>query len=238
MMSLWVWYYPRPAPITFPKILLNPLSPNMYVVMLHISNFLPRPLTTLIFGWPLSPGKVTSFLDSSLYLIFTLTDSGVHLVHLNGVCRFPFWIPWWIIGGAIFNQTMWKSSCHKLCTWMVSLLHGSSDGTSSLLILKISCHTLCNWMASLECDSLHDSSPGVEKLLSYLVHFNGCFLHGSSYHLFKSLDHEKLLPQFMHLNGFSPLWFLSWIVMWKSSWYFHGFFPSFLPSYVERLRIA
>ena len=88
-------------------------------------------------------------------------------------------------------------------------------------------------MAYLQCDS-----PDVEKLLSYLVHFNGCFLHGSSDHLFKSLDHEKLLPQFMHLNGFSPLWFLSWIVMWKSSWYFHGFFPSFLPSYVERLRIA
>ena len=44
-------------------------------------------------------------------------------------------------------------------------------------------------MADLQCDSLHD----VEKLLSHLVYFNGCFLHGSSDHLFKSHDHEKLL---------------------------------------------
>ena len=78
-------------------------------------------------------------------------------------------------------------------------------------------------MAYLQCDS-----PDVEKLLSYLVHFNGCFLHGSSDHLFKSLDHEKLLPHFMHLNCFSPLSFLSWIVMWKSSWDFNGFFPSWI----------
>ena len=124
---------------------------------------------------------------------------------------------------------MWKSSSHKLCTWIVSLLHGSSDGTSSLLImrsschtsctwivslhchsfheswcgktpetsmvfpfmdplmvlfciliLRSSCHTSCNWMAPLLCDSLHESSPDVEKLLSLLLHFNGCFLPGSS----------------------------------------------------------
>ena len=181
--------------IFFPKILLNPLSPNMYVVMLHISNFLPRPLTTLIFGWPLSPGKVTSFLDSSLYLIFTLTDSGVHLVHLNGVSSFPFWILWWIIGVAIFNQTMWKSSCYKLCNWMVSLLHGSSDGTSSLLIMRSSCHTSCTWIASLHCHSFHE--------LQWL--FSSWIL----WWYFKSLDHEKLLPRLMHLNDFSPLWFLS-----------------------------
>ena len=54
-------------------------------------------------------------------------------------------------------------------------------------ILRSSCNTLCNWMAYLQCDSLHDSSPDVEKLLSYLVHFNGCFLHGSSDHLLSLL---------------------------------------------------
>ena len=158
--------------------------------------------------------------------MFTLTDPGEHLVH-NGVCRFPFWILWWIIGGAILNQTMGKSSCHKLCTWMVSLLHGSSNGTSSLLILKISCHTLCNWMASLQCDSLHQSSPDVEKLLSHLLHFNGCFLQGSSDSISSLLimkischtlsnwmislqcdslhesspDVEKLLSHLVHSNG-------------------------------------
>ena len=142
-----------------------------------------------------------------------------------------------------------KISCHTLCNWMASLhcnsLHelwcGKTPETSlvasfmdplmvllSISILRSSCNTLCNWMAYLQCDSLHDSSPDVEKLLSYLVHFNGCFLHGSSDHLFKSLDHEKLLPHFMHLNGFSPLWFLSWIMMWKSSWDFNGFFPSWI----------
>ena len=94
----------------------------------------------------------------------------------------------------------------------------------SISILRSSCNTLCNWMAYLQCDSLHDSSPDVEKLLSYLVHFNGCFLHGSSDHLLKSLDHEKLLPHFMHLNCFSPLWFISWIVLWKIICDFNGCF--------------
>jgi hypothetical protein len=84
---------------------------------------------------------------------------------------------------------------------------------------------LCNWMASLQCDSLYESSPDVEKLLSHLVHFNGCILHGSSggTSIVNSLDNEKLLPHFMHLNCFSPVSFLSWIVMWKTSWDFNGF---------------
>ena len=90
--------------------------------------------------------------------------------------------------------------------------------------MRRSCHTSCTWIASLHCHSFHE--------LQWL--FSSWIL----WWYFKSLDHEKLLPHLMHLNGFSPLWFLSWIVMWKSSWYFHGFFPSFLPSYVERLRIA
>ena len=136
---------------------------------------------------------------------------------------FPFMDPLKVL----FCILIQRSSCHTLCNWMAPilcdslhesspdvekllslLLHfngcflpGSSDGTSSLLIMKISCHTLCNWMAYLQCDSLHDSSPDVEKLLSYLVHFNGCFLH--------VLDPEKLLPHFMQLNGFSQVWFPS-----------------------------
>ena len=98
---------------------------------------------------------------------------------------------------------------------MVSSFHGffsSSDSPSSLLILRRSCHTLFNWMASLQYDSLHESSPHVKKLLSHLVHFNGCFLHGSS-DISLSLF-EKILPHLMHLYGFSPVWFLSWIVTW------------------------
>ena len=93
----------------------------------------------------------------------------------------------------------------------------------SILILRCSCHTLCNWMASLQCDSLHESSPDVEKLLSHLVHFHGFFPSLILWWYFKSLDHEKLLPHLMHLNCFSPVSFLSWIVMWKTSWDFNGF---------------
>ena len=44
--------------------------------------------------------------------------------------------------------------------------------------------------------------------------FIGCFLHGSSDGTFKYFNPEKLLPHFMQLNGFSPVWFLSWIVTW------------------------
>ena len=40
-------------PHTFPKKFADSPLPQ-YVVMLHFSNFLPRPLTTSIFGWPLS----------------------------------------------------------------------------------------------------------------------------------------------------------------------------------------
>ena len=56
---------------------------------------------------------------------------------------------------------------------------------------------------------------------SHLVHFNGCSRHGSSggTSVFKSLDHEKLLPHFMHLNGMNHdveellrlQWFLSFM---------------------------
>ena len=110
---------------------------------------------------------------------------------------------------------MCKSSCNIWYTAMVSSFHGffsSSDSPSSLLILRRSCHTLFNWMASLQYDSLHESSPQVKKLLSHLVHFNGCFLHGSS-DISLSLF-EKILPHLMHLYGFSPVWFLSWILTW------------------------
>ena len=131
--------------------------------MLHFCNFLLRPLTMSIFWLTPLPLPWEGDIISGHILIWSI----IYMVHLNGVSRFPIW---WIFGVAIFNLTMWKSSCHKLCTWMVSLLHGSSNGTSSFLILKIPCHTLCNWMASLDCNSLHESSPDVEKLLSHLVH--------------------------------------------------------------------
>ena len=110
---------------------------------------------------------------------------------------FPFMDPLMVL----FCILILRSSCHTLCNWMASLqcnsphesspdveklpshllhfngcfLQGSCDGTSSLLILNSSCHTICNWMAPLQCDSLHESSPDVEKLLWHLVYFNGCF---------------------------------------------------------------
>ena len=52
----------------------------------------------------------------------------------------------------------------------------------SILILRSSCHTLCNWMVSLQCNSLPDSSPDVEKHLSHLAHFNMASLHCDSFH--------------------------------------------------------
>ena len=122
-----------------------------------------------------------------------------------------------------------KSSCNIWYTAMVSSFHGffsSSDSPSSLLILRRSCHNLCNWMFSLQYDSLHESSPDVEKLLSLLVHFNGCFLHGSSDYYCKSL-----LEALATLNA--PVWLLSSVIpfmnphlMWKSSWDINVFFPS------------
>jgi hypothetical protein len=138
-----------------------------------------------------------------------------HLLHFNGC---------FLQGSSDCTSSLliMKISCHTLCNWMASLhcnsLHelwcGKTTETSlvasfmdplmvllSISILRSSCNTLCNWMAYLQCDSLHDSSPDVEKLLSYLVHFNGCFLH--------VLDPEKLLPHFMQLNGFSQVWFPS-----------------------------
>ena len=75
---------------------------------------------------------------------------------------------------------MWKSSCHFCCTSMVVSFKDPLMVLLCILILRSSCHTLCIWMAFLQCDSLHESSPDVEKLLSHLVHFIDCFLHGSS----------------------------------------------------------
>ena len=123
------------------------------------------------------------------------------MVHFNGVCHFPLRILWWIIGGAIFNWTMWKSSCHKLCTWMVSLLHGSSNGTSSLLIMRSSCHTTCTWIASLQCHSFLESWCG--KAPETSMFFPSWIL----WWYFKSLDREKSLATLCAIE-----WFLSSVI--------------------------
>ena len=64
----------------------------------------------------------------------------------------------------------------------------------------------------------------MEKFLSHLGALQWLFPSRILWWYFKSLDHEKLLPHLMHLNGFSPLWFLSWIVLWKIICDFNGFF--------------
>ena len=89
-----------------------------------------------------------------------------HFVQLNGFSpvQFPSWIFTW--PEKLPSHLLHFNGC---------FLQGSCDGTSSLLILNSSCHTICNWMAPLQCDSLHESSPDVEKLLWHLVYFNGCF---------------------------------------------------------------
>ena len=86
-------------------------------------------------------------------------------------------------------------------------------------------------MASLQYDSLHESSPDVEKLLSYLVHFNGCFLHGSSDHLLSLLIMRSSWEALATLYAIE--WLLSRMIpfmnrhlVWKSSRDYNGFFPS------------
>ena len=52
--------------------------------------------------------------------------------------------------------------CHTLCTWMVSLLCGSSHVSSKYLHARSSCHTWCTWMTSLLCEYYHVSSSDVK----------------------------------------------------------------------------
>ena len=94
-----------------------------------------------------------------------------------------------------FSGLISRSSCNSWSIWKVSLLCASRT-----LILKITCHTLCTWMASLMCVFIYVQVTWCWEALVYTT------------------------QHFMHLNGFSPLWLLSWIMMWKSSWDFNGFF--------------
>ena len=68
------------------------------------------------------------------------------------LCAFKWNLSW--VDGCSSNL-MLSSSCYNLCTWMASLLSGSSHVLSSNLIMGSSCHTLCTWMASLPCGSSH-----------------------------------------------------------------------------------
>ena len=105
-----------------------------------------------------------------------------------------------------------------------SFLFGSSNASSNHLIVRRSCHTLCTWMVSLLCGSSHvplnDISGvcflscifkalGSEKLLLHLVHVNSLSPVWIHLCILKSLDCEKILSLFVHLNGFSPVWVLS-----------------------------
>ena len=98
---------------------------------------------------------------------------------------FPSWILWWWCNSMVVSfkyflmvlQVSWEALAKLYALeWLLSIvipfknrdmekllrlqfLHGSSNGTLSISILRSSCHTLCNWMASLQCDSLHESSP-------------------------------------------------------------------------------
>ena len=99
------------------------------------------------------------FMDSSLPLIVLQVSWSWE--DLATLCSIE-----WLLSSMIpfMNlHLMWKSSCHIWCTSMdVSFM-------DPLILLQVSlrssCHTLCTWMASLQCDSFHESSPGVEKLL-------------------------------------------------------------------------
>ena len=93
-------------------------------------------------------------------------------------------------------------------TLMASLLSGSSRGFSCYyLIFRSSCHNLCTWMASLLCGSSHVSSSCLlVRISSYAWIIGIAFLLCGSSLIFKWSDFEKLSSHLKQLKGFSTVW--------------------------------
>ena len=101
------------------------------------------------------------------------------------------------------TNLMVRSTCHKLYTWMESLLSGFPYVPSSGQLLRSCWHTLGIKKASLLCGSSRVSSS---CMLEGMPYYNwsiwiGFLLFGSS-HESKWPNFEKFLVHVLHLNGF------------------------------------
>ena len=165
---------------------------------MHLNCFFPVSFLSCIMMWKSSwDFNGFSFMDPLMVLFKCFDPEKLlpHFVQLNGFSpvQFPSWIFTW--PEKLPSHLLHFNGC---------FLQGSCDGTSSLLILNSSCHTICNWMAPLQCDSLHESSPDVEKLLWHLAYFNGCFLQGTS--------DQMVLQVSLSWKSLAKLYALEWLL--------------------------
>ena len=120
-----------------------------------------------------------------------------------------------------FKQLEIEKLLHTFCTWMASLLCGSSHVSSSGQLLRSSCRTLSIYERLLSFVGplmLLQVASYWEALvvLSHFEHLKGFSPVWVLSYSFKEHDLEKLLLHFVCLNGISPVCVLSCSFKWPA----------------------